>query len=154
MLGKGGLQRKWCAPAAMEPVVRASRTSDNVDCRHYTHSKSTCWKRSMTTSSFHSSKLLRRHTAMSASAAPPGETLYASQVNSSVKQWRNFSFSTVSHILFSMPESLEPCGNIFVSCLDWSVWYCVSVTLQSAQCFSERYSDTRVLFFHHKHRTP
>ena len=29
MLGKGGRQRKWCAPAAMEPIVGASRTSDS-----------------------------------------------------------------------------------------------------------------------------
>ena len=27
-------------------------------------------------------------------------------------------------------------GNIFVSCLVWGVWYSVSVTLQSAQCFT------------------
>ena len=50
----------------MEPIVGASRTSDSVDYWHYTHSKSTCWKRSMTTTSFHSSKLLRMHIAMSA----------------------------------------------------------------------------------------
>ena len=66
MLGKGGRQRKWCAPAAMEPIVGASRTSDSVDYGHYTHPKSTCWKRSMTTTSFPASKLLHMHTGMSA----------------------------------------------------------------------------------------
>ena len=150
MLGKGGRQRKWCAPAAMEPIVGASRTSDSVDYWHYTHSKSTCWKRSMTTTSFHSSKLLRMHAAMSAGAAPPGETQYASQENSSVKQWRNLSFSTVSHILLCTLESLEPWGNVFVSNLVWGVWCSVSVTLQSAQCFTFDVlyaTDTRVLFF-------
>ena len=59
MLGKGGLQRKWCPPAAMEPIVG---TSHSVGYLHYTHSKSTSWKRSMTATSFHSSM----HTAISA----------------------------------------------------------------------------------------
>ena len=78
--------------------------------------------------------------------APPGETLYASQENSSVKQWRNLSFSTISHILFCMLESLEPWGNGFVSFLvcvcvcvcvwGWGGWCSVSVTPQSAQCFT------------------
>lgn len=68
--------------------------------------------------------------------ATPGETLYASQENSSVKQWRNLSFSTISHILFCMLEPLEPCRNILVPCLVWGVWCSVSVTLQSAQCFT------------------
>ena len=31
VLGKGGLQRKWCAPAAMEPIVGASRAGDSVE---------------------------------------------------------------------------------------------------------------------------
>ena len=31
VLGKEGRQRKWCASAAMEPIVGASRTSDSVD---------------------------------------------------------------------------------------------------------------------------
>ena len=88
--------------------------------------------------------------------APPGETLDASQENSSVKQWQNLSFSTISHILFFMLESLEPRGNVFVSCLVWGMWCAVSVTLQSAQYFwCALATDTRVLFFffHHKHRT-
>ena len=63
--------------------------------------------------------------------APPGQTLYASQENLSKQQWRNLSFSTISHILFCMLESLEPWGNDFVSCLVWGVWCSVSVTLQS-----------------------
>ena len=50
----------------MEPIVGVSRTSDSVDYWHYTHSKSTCWKKSMTATSSYSAKLLRVHTAMSA----------------------------------------------------------------------------------------
>ena len=147
MLGKG-LQRKWCSPAAMEPI--ASRTSDSVDYWHYTHSKSTCWKRSMTTTSFHSSKLLRMHAAMSAGAAPPDETLFAPQENSSVKQWRNLSFSTISHILFCMLESLEPWGNVFGFLSNLG---CVMFRFSHTAICSMLYfwyalaTDTRVLFF-------
>ena len=65
MFWKAGPRQKWRAPAAMVPTIDASCTSDRIDNWHYTHLKSTCWKRNMTTTmSFHSSKLLYVHTAM------------------------------------------------------------------------------------------
>ena len=145
MLGKG-LQRKWCSPAAMEPI--ASCTSDSVDYWHYTHSKSTCWKGAWQLHLFTHQSCYA--CILQCPQAPSGVTLYALQENSSVKQWQNLSFSTISHILFCMLESFEPWGNTFVSCLDWGVWCSVSVTLHLLNalllmCFSDRYLST--LFF-------
>ena len=74
--------------------------------------------------------------------APPGETLYTSQENSSEKQWRNLSFSTVSHILFCMLESLEPWGNIFVSCLVPFQSHCNLLNALLLMFFSDRYLST------------
>ena len=162
MLGKGGLQRKWCEPAAMEPIVGASRTSDSVDYWHCTHSKSTCWKRSMTTTSFHSSKLLRMHTAKSAGTTWRNSIRITGKfIRKTMTKRKLFNYQShpVLHAGIARTSRKR-----FVSCLVWGMWCAVSVTLQSAKCFTFDVLKRPILefvlfflfvfFFHHKHRTP
>ena len=150
MLGKGGRQRKWCAPAAMEPTVGVSRTSDSVDYWHYTYSKSTCWKRSMTTTSFHSSKLLRMHIAMSAGAAPPGEALYASQENfirKTVTKLKLFNYQShpVLHAGIAQALTKRLCFLSSLGCVMFRFSHTAICSMLYFWCALA--TDTRVLFF-------
>ena len=126
--GSGARLLQWSQLSV--PAVPVTALTTDITLTRRAHARKGAWQLSLFT---HQSCYA---CVLQCPQAPPGETLYASQENSSVKQRRNLSFSTISHILFCMLEPPEPWGNVFVSCLVWGVWCSVSVTLQSAQCFT------------------
>ena len=67
--GSGARLLQWSQLSV--PAVPVIALTTDITLTRRAHAE----KKSMTTTSFHSSKLLRMHTAMSTGAAPPGKTL-------------------------------------------------------------------------------
>ena len=159
MRGKGRCQWKWCAPAAMEPIVSASRTSDSIDYWHYTHSKSTCWKRSMTTTSFHSSKLLRMHTAMSAGNTWRNTIRITGKfICKTMTKLKLFNYHShpVLHAGIARTLRKRLCFLSSLGCVMFRFSHTAICSMLYFWCALA--TDTRAVFclffFHHKHRTP
>ena len=148
MLGKGGCQRKWCVPAATELIVGASRPGDSIDYWHYTHSKSTCWKRSMTTTSFPSSKLLHMHTAMSSGNTWRNTIRITGKfIRKTMTKFKLFNYQShpVLHAWITRTLRKHPCSLSSLGCVMFRFSHTAICSMLYFWCALA--TDTRVLFF-------
>ena len=147
--GSGARLLQWSQLSV--PAVPVIALTTDIKLTRRAHAE----KRSMTTTSFHSSKLLHMHTAMSA-GNPWRNTIRITEkfIRKTMTKLRLFNYQShpVLHAWTTRTLQKHPCSLSSLGCVMFHFSHTAICSMLYFWCALE--TNTRVLFFHHKHMTP